>query len=110
MASELTQWEITVKTDIQLKEEQQSVVKLLLTLPNISEVNANLLFAVGYHTLEDIAFGESDSISKSSGITNEEDISKIQLAARNALKDRLRNIEVDDGEDNIEEDSEEKLS
>ena len=110
LASELTQWEITVKTDIQLKEEQQSVVKLLLTLPNISEVNANLLFAGGYHTLEDIAFGESDSISKSSGITNEEDISKIQLAARNALKDRLRNIEVDDGEDNIEEDSEEKLS
>ena len=67
LASELTQWEITVKTDIQLKEEQQSVVKLLLTLPNISEVNANLLFAGGYHTLEDIAFGEIDSISKSSG-------------------------------------------
>ena len=110
LASELTQWEITVKTDIQLKEEQQSVVKLLLTLPNISEVNANLLFAGGYHTLEDIAFGESDSISKSSGITNEEDISKIQLAARNALKDRLRNIEVNGDEDNIEEDSEEKLS
>ena len=110
LASELTQWEITVKTDIQLKEEQQAVVKLLLTLPNISEVNANLLFAGGYHTLEDIAFGESDSISKSSGITNEEDISKIQLAARNALKDRLRNIEVNGDEDNIEEDSEEKLS
>ena len=98
------------KTDIQLKEEQQSVVKLLLTLPNISEVNANLLFAGGYHTLEDIAFGEIDSISKSSGITNEEDINKIQLAARNALKDRLRNIEVDDNEDDFEEDSEEKLS
>ena len=110
LASELTQWEITVKTDIQLKEEQQSVVKLLLTLPNISEVNANLLFAGGYHTLEDIAFGEIDSISKSSGITNEEDINKIQLAARNALKDRLRNIEVDDNEDDFEEDSEEKLS
>ena len=99
-----------MKTDIQLKEEQQSVVKLLLTLPNISEVNANLLFAGGYHTLEDIAFGEIDSISKSSGITNEEDINKIQLAARNALKDRLRNIEVDDNEDDFEEDSEEKLS
>ena len=110
LASELTQWEITVKTDIQLKEEQQSVVKLLLTLPNISEVNANLLFAGGYHTLEDIAFGEIDSISKSSGITNEEDINKIQLAARNALNDRLRNIEVDDNEDDFEEDSEEKLS
>ena len=110
LASELTQWEITVKTDIQLKEEQQSVVKLLLTLPNISEVNANLLFAGGYHTLEAIAFGEIDSISKSSGITNEEDINKIQLAARNALKDRLRNIEVDDNEDDFEEDSEEKLA
>ena len=104
LASELTQWEITVKTDIQLKEEQQSVVKLLLTLPNISEVNANLLFAGGFHTLEDIAFGEIESISKSSGITSEEDISKIQLAARNALKDRLRNIEIDnDGESEQEE-------
>ena len=96
LASELTEWEITVKTDVQLKEEQQSVVKLLLTLPNISEVNANLLFAGGYHTLEDIAFGEKESISKSSGITNDEDIEKIQLAARNALKDRLRNIEIED--------------
>ncbi len=104
LASELTQWEITVKTDIQLKEEQQSVVKLLLTLPNISEVNANLLFAGGFHTLEDIAFGEIESISKSSGITSEEDIGKIQLAARNALKDRLRNIEIDnDGESEQEE-------
>ena len=107
LASELTQWEITVKTDIQLKEEQQSVVKLLLTLPNISEVNANLLFAGGFHTLEDIAFGEIESISKSSGITSEEDIGKIQLAARNALKDRLRNIEIDNDVESEQEEVEE---
>ncbi len=103
LASELTSWEITVKTDVQLKEEQQSVVKLLLTLPNISEVNANLLFAGGFHTLEDIAFGEKDSISKSSGITSIEDIEKIQTAARDALKDKLRNTEVENEEENIEE-------
>ena len=103
LASELTSWEITVKTDVQLKEEQQSVVKLLLTLPNISEVNANLLFAGGFHTLEDIAFGEKDSISKSSGITSIEDIEKIQTAARGALKDKLRNTEVENEEENIEE-------
>ena len=103
LASELTSWEITVKTDVQLKEEQQSVVKLLLTLPNISEVNANLLFAGGFHTLEDIAFGEKDSISKSSGITSTEDIEKIQTAARGALKDKLRNTEVESEEENIEE-------
>jgi len=103
LASELTSWEITVKTDVQLKEEQQSVVKLLLTLPNISEVNANLLFAGGFHTLEDIAFGEKESISKSSGITSIEDIEKIQTAARGALKDKLRNTEVENDEETIEE-------
>ena len=31
LASEITGWEITVKTDLQLKEEQENVVKLLLT-------------------------------------------------------------------------------
>ena len=103
LASELTSWEITVKTDVQLKEEQQSVVKLLLTLPNISEVNANLLFAGGFHTLEDIAFGEKESISKSSGITSIEDIEKIQTAARGALKDKLRNTEVENDQETIEE-------
>ena len=103
LASELTSWEITVKTDVQLKEEQQSVVKLLLTLPNISEVNANLLFAGGFHTLEDIAFGEKELISKSSGITSIEDIEKIQTAARGALKDKLRNTEVENEEEAIEE-------
>ena len=96
LASELIEWEITVKTDEQLKEEQENVVKLLLTLPNISEVNANLLFAGGFHTLEDIAFGEAEDVKKSSGIPSEEDVEKIQLAARTALQEKLRNINVED--------------
>ena len=96
LASELTGWEITVKTDLQLKEEQENVVKLLLTLPNISEVNANLLFAGGFHTLEDIAFGDESAIQKSSGIVNDEDIIKIQLAARTALQEKLRNISLEE--------------
>ena len=53
--------------------------------------------------MEDIAFGEKDSISKSSGITSIEDIEKIQTAARGALKDKLRNTEVENEEENIEE-------
>ena len=44
-----------------------------------------------------------DSISKSSGITSIEDIEKIQTAARGALKDKLRNTEVENEEENIEE-------
>ena len=101
LASEITGWEITVKTDLQLREEQQNVVKLLLTLPNISEVNANLLFAGGFHTLEDIAFGDKSAIQKSSGIVNGEDIDKIQLAARTALQEKLRNVGLD--EENTDE-------
>ena len=102
LASELLGWEITIKTDIQLREEQQSVVKLLLTLPKVSEVNANLLFAGGFHTLEDVAFGEVDSIQKSSGITAREDVEKIQIAAKTALQEKLRNAPVEEVDDDAE--------
>jgi N utilization substance protein A len=102
LASELLGWEITIKTDIQLREEQQSVVKLLLTLPKVSEVNANLLFAGGFHTLEDVAFGEVDSIQKSSGITDREDVEKIQIAAKTALQEKLRNAPVEEVDDDAE--------
>ena len=104
LASDITGWEITVKTDLQLKEEQENVVKLLLTLPNISEVNANLLFSGGFHTLEDIAFGDTPAIKESSGIVNDEDVTQIQLAARTALQEKLRNQEVDLEEKPLDED------
>jgi len=104
LASDITGWEITVKTDLQLKEEQENVVKLLLTLPNISEVNANLLFSGGFHTLEDIAFGDTPAIKESSGIVNDEDVTQIQLAARTALQEKLRNQEVDLEEEPLDED------
>ena len=96
LASDLLGWDITIKTDIQLREEQQGVVKLLLTLPKVSEVNANLLFAGGFHTLEDVAFGEVDAIQKSSGITDKEDVEKIQISARTALQEKIRNAPVED--------------
>ena len=105
LASNITGWEITVKTDLQLKEEQENVVKLLLTLPNVSEVNANLLFSGGFHTLEDIAFGDTSAIKESSGIVNDEDVTQIQLAARAALQERLRNQEVDLEEEALDEDA-----
>ena len=71
-------------------------MKLLLTLPKVSEVNANLLFAGGFHTLEDVAFGEVDAIQKSSGITDKEDVEKIQISARTALQEKIRNAPVED--------------
>ncbi|MBT3849891.1 transcription termination/antitermination protein NusA [bacterium] len=107
LASDLLGWEITIKTDTQLKEEQQNVVRLLLTLPKVSEVNANLLFAGGFHTLEDVAFGEMESLKNSSGINDNEDIERIQHAARTALQEKLRNISVD--EESEEEETEDKL-
>ena len=104
LASELLGWEITIKTDVQLREEQQNVVKLLLTLPKVSEVNANLLFAGGFHTLEDVAFGEIEAIQKSSGITDTEDVEKIQIAAKTALQEKLRNAPIEELENIQEED------
>ena len=104
LASDLLGWDITIKTDVQLREEQQNVVKLLLTLPKVSEVNANLLFAGGFHTLEDVAFGEIEAIQKSSGITDTEDVERIQIAAKTALQEKLRNAPVEELESIDEED------
>jgi len=89
LASQLTEWRIDIKTDSQVKREQQDVVSLLMSLPNVKEVTANLLYGDGFHTLEDIAFSDSESLIKSGGLKDEEEAEKLQTAARISLKDKL---------------------
>ena len=47
-----------------------------------------------------MAFGEIDAIQKSSGITDKEDVEKIQIAAKTALQEKLRNAPIEDLESN----------
>ena len=83
-----------------------------VNIPTNKKVNIALtyIFGIGNKIANEICNNASIDITKRVSELSEEDINKIQLAARNALKDRLRNIEVDDNEDDFEEDSEEKLS
>lgn len=94
LASQLTQWKIDIKTESQVKKEQQEVVSLLMTLPNIGEVTANLLYSEGFHTLEDIAFSDTEMLVKVAGFKSDEEVQKIQTAARIALKDKLDKLSV----------------
>ncbi|HWP92159.1 MAG TPA: transcription termination factor NusA [Thermodesulfobacteriota bacterium] len=94
LASQLTEWRIDIKTESQVKREQQEVVSLLMTLPNVGEVTANLLYNEGFHSLEDIAFSDPETLAKSGGLKSEEDAQKIQVAARIALKDRLEKMSL----------------
>jgi N utilization substance protein A len=94
LASQLTQWKIDIKTESQVKKEQQEVVSLLMTLPNVGEVTANLLYSEGFHTLEDIAFSDRDTLVKVAGLKSDEEAQKIQTAARIALKDKLDKLSV----------------
>lgn len=89
LASQLTEWRIDIKTDSQVKREQQDVVSLLMSLPNVKEVTANLLYADGYHKLEDVAFSDSETLIKSGGLKDEAEAQRLQTAARFALKDKL---------------------
>lgn len=89
LASQLTEWRIDIKTDSQIKREQQDVVSLLMSLPNVKEVTANLLYVDGFHKLEDIAFSDSETLIKSGGLKDEEEAEKLQTAARIFLKDKL---------------------
>jgi len=89
LASQLTEWRIDIKTDSQVKREQQDVVSLLMSLPNVKEVTANLLYVDGFHKLEDIAFSDSETLIKSGGLKDEEEAEKLQIAARISLKDKL---------------------
>lgn len=96
LASQLTDWRIDIKTDTQIKREQLDVVSLLMSLPNVKEVTANLLYNEGFHKLEDIAFADPETIVKAAGLANEEEAEKLQTAARVALKDRLERMSYDD--------------
>ena len=94
LASQLTEWRIDIKTDSQVRREQQESVSLLMTLPGVGEVTANLLYGEGFRSLEDIAFSDPKSLVKAAGLKNEEDAIKIQTAARIALKDKLEKMSV----------------
>lgn len=104
LASQLTNWMIDIKTESQVKHEQQEVLSLLLRLPTVSEVTANLLYNEGYRSLEDIAFADSESLFKSAGLEDVEDVTKIQTAARIALRDKLEQM-TSEAEDGVDEDS-----
>ncbi len=96
LASQLTGWKIDIKTETQLNKELQDVMTVLISLPNISDVTAKLLYNEGYHTLEDIAFSDPDLIAKAGNLKTAEEVESIQKAARIALKDKLENISIDD--------------
>lgn len=92
LASQLTGWRIDIKTDSQVRYEQQEVISVLMTLPNVGEVTANLLYSEGFRSLEDIAFSDPKALMKAAGLKNEEDAQKIQTAARIALKNKLEKM------------------
>ncbi|MGI9533369.1 MAG: helix-hairpin-helix domain-containing protein, partial [Thermodesulfobacteriota bacterium] len=96
LASQLTEWKIDIKTETQVKKEQQEVISLLMSLPNLGEVTANLLYSEGYRSLEDIAFADSEILSNTAGIEDLGDIEKIQTAARIALRDKLEKMTVEE--------------
>ena len=98
LASQLADWKIDIKTESQVKREQQDVVNLLMTLPNVKEVTANLLYGEGFHKLEDIAFSDPEALIKSAGLKSEEDALKLQTAARIALKDKLEQMSFTESE------------
>jgi len=102
LASQLTGWRIDIKTESQLNKELQDVMTVLISLPNISDVSAKLLYNEGYHTLEDIAFTDPDAIAKAGNLKSGEEVQNIQKAARIALKDKLENISIEDESDDIQ--------
>ena len=96
LASQLTDWKIDIKTETQVKKEQQEVISLLMSLPNLGEVTAKLLYTEGYRSLEDIAFAYPEELAKTSGIEDLEEVEKIQTAARIALRDKLEKITAEE--------------
>lgn len=95
LASQLSGWNIDIKTESQVRKEQNEVISVLMNLPSISEMAANLLYNEGFRSLEDIAFAEKDALAKAANIESPDDVSKIQTAARLALKDRLEQMSVE---------------
>ncbi len=95
LASRLTGWKLDIKTDSQIKREQSETVALLMTLPNVGEVTANILYGEGYRTLQDVAFTDTELFMKAAGISDPEEARKIQTAARIALKDQLERMTLE---------------
>lgn len=95
LASQLTEWKIDIKTESKVKKEQQEVISLLMSLPSVGEVTANLLHNEGFYTLEDIAFSDPENLMKASGV-GEDEVQKIQTAARVALKDKLEQMSFEE--------------
>ena len=108
LASQLTDWKIDIKTDSQVKMEQHEIVSLLMSLPNVKEVTANLLYTEGFQNLEDVAFAGPETLVKAGGLKDEEEAEKLQTAARIALKDKLEQMSFEDetGEEGAEQASE----
>jgi len=96
LASQLTDCKIDIKTESEVKKEQQEVISLMMSLPRVGEVSANLLYNEGYRSLEDIAFADPEQLLKSSSLEEVEQIEKIQTAARIKLKNKLKQMTIED--------------
>lgn len=96
LASQLTDWKIDIKTESKVKKEQQEVLSLLMSLPSISEVTANLLYNEGFYSLEDVAFSDPEALMRVAGLSDLDEVAKIQTASRLALKDRLDQMSIED--------------
>ena len=100
LASQLTEWKIDIKTESRVKQEQQEVLSLLTSLPSVSEVTASLLYNDGFYSLEHIAFCEPDVLMKV-GSLDEGEVSTLQKAARVALMEKLEEMPVESGTDEV---------
>jgi len=109
LASQLTDCKIDIKTESEVKKEQQEVISLMMSLPKVGEVTANLLYNEGYRSLEDIAFADPEQLLRMSSHDDLEEIEKIQTAARIALKNKLKQMTVEDIEAATEEIPEEAI-
>ena len=103
LASQLTDCKIDIRTESEVKEEQQEVVALMMSLPKVGEVSANLLYSEGYRSLEDIAFADPEQLLKISSLEDLEQMEKIQTAARIALKNKLKQMTAEDIQTGLEE-------
>lgn len=103
LASQLTDCKIDIKTESEVKKEQQEVISLMMSLPKVGEVSANLLYNEGYRSLEDIAFADPEQLLRTSSVDELEEIEKIQTAARIALKNKLKQMTVEDIKEETEE-------
>ena len=68
-----------------------------VNLYSVLEYNILLLLFIELNEFEKV-----DSIQKSSGITAREDVEKIQIAAKTALQEKLRNAPVEEVDDDAE--------